>query len=49
MTLHSSIHMDYLLHRQGLQAPPGVDNLRIFPYNEHAAQNWITVPETLVR
>jgi hypothetical protein len=32
----NSIHVDYLLHWQGLQAQRGVDNLRIFPYNEHA-------------
>jgi len=43
-----SIHVDYLLHRKGLQAQPGVDKLCIFPYNEYAAQNWITVPEALV-
>ena len=42
--LTASIHVDYLLRRKGLQVRQGVDNLRIFPYNEHAAQNWITTP-----
>jgi hypothetical protein len=37
--------VDYLLHRHGLQAQQDVDNPCIFPYNEHAAQNWLTVPE----
>src|SRR5207237_9706868 len=44
----SSIHVDYLLHRQWLQAQQGVDNPRIFPYNEHASQNWLMVPGELV-
>jgi hypothetical protein len=49
VTLRISSHVDYLLRWDGLQVHQGVDNLRIFPYNEHAAQNWITVPEALVR
>jgi hypothetical protein len=37
--LDIATRVDYLLHWHGLQAQQGVDNLRIFPYNEHAAQN----------
>jgi hypothetical protein len=49
MTLDSATRVDYLLHRHGLQAHQGVDNPRIFSYNEPAAQHWITVPGELIR
>jgi len=42
--LDTSTRVDYLLRWEGLQVHRGVDNPRSFPYNEHAAQHWITAP-----